>query len=260
MTQTPKADPRTIEYLPLSALKHDPANPKAHDLDTLDASVGRFGVLDPIVRDGRTGFIVSGHGRANTLARMQDRHETPPEGVRVDKDGAWLVPVVTGWSSRTDTEAHAALIALNRTTELGGWVDESLMELLGGLEEDENGFVGVGFDADDLDDLRARLEEAAPAPSTDDGDGTMESPSLKEYSQRYEEQGRRLIVLDYDKDGYGVVVARLKELRRARGVETNSEAVAELLAEMYPDVTPLTAEEDSGAVFDDEFRDPAATL
>ena len=33
------------------------------------------------------------------------------------------------WSSRSDTEAGAALIALNRTTELGGWVDEELDHL-----------------------------------------------------------------------------------------------------------------------------------
>ena len=37
---------------------------------------------------------------------------------------------MTGWSSRSDTEAGAALIALNRATELGGWVDEELIRLL----------------------------------------------------------------------------------------------------------------------------------
>ena len=42
---------------------------------------------------------------------------------------------MTGWSSRADTEAGAALIALNRTTELGGWVDEELIRLLTDLAD-----------------------------------------------------------------------------------------------------------------------------
>ena len=42
---------------------------------------------------------------------------------------------MTGWSSRSDTEAGAALIALNRTTELGGWVDEELIRLLTDLAD-----------------------------------------------------------------------------------------------------------------------------
>ena len=42
---------------------------------------------------------------------------------------------MTGWSSRSDTEAGAALIALNRTTELGGWADEELIRLLTDLAD-----------------------------------------------------------------------------------------------------------------------------
>ena len=126
---------RTVEYRPLSSLEGDPRNPKAHDVSTITASVGRFGYLEPIVLDGRTGLIVSGHGRAETLRAMRDRGESPPEGVREEPPGVWLVPVVTGWSSRSDTEAGAALIALNRTTELGGWVDEELIRLLTDLAD-----------------------------------------------------------------------------------------------------------------------------
>ena len=152
-------DPRRVEYLPLSELTPDPRNPKAHDLSTIDASIGRFGMLDTIVLDGRTGHIISGHGRREALAQMEARGETPPEGVKVSDSGEWLVPAVTGWSSRTDTEAHAALIALNRTTELGGWVDEELLGLLDELSEsgDADAFSGVGFGESDIDDLKRVL-------------------------------------------------------------------------------------------------------
>lgn len=158
-------DPRQVEYLPLSSLQADPRNPKAHDQDTIDASIGRFGVLDLIVRDERTGYLISGHGRRKALTGMEKRGEGVPEGIKVDPEtGEWLVPVVTGWASRTDTEAGAALIALNRTTELGGWVDEALLELLDDLAEVDDGFEGVGFGDGDIDRLRDSLDAVTAVP------------------------------------------------------------------------------------------------
>ena len=158
-TETTERGTRRIEHLPLADLTPDPRNPKAHSVETIDASVGRFGYIEPIVRDGRTGFIVSGHGRTKALTIMQERGEAPPEGVLTDAaTRAWLVPVVVGWSSRTDTEASAALIALNRTTEMGGWVDDALLDLLDDLVTVEDGLVGVGFTEADREAL-AHLTE-----------------------------------------------------------------------------------------------------
>lgn len=172
MTATTPIDPRKVAYLPLSELTPDPRNPKGHDHETIGASIGRFGVLDLIVRDERTGRIVSGHGRAEVFGRMRDRGEEPPEGVLLTPDGKdWMVPVVVGWASRTDTEAAAALIALNRTTELGGWVDDALLELLdeiGSLGPD--GLAGVGYDEHELEDLRKLLAPDDDA-DVDDWDG-----------------------------------------------------------------------------------------
>lgn len=157
---------RTVEYLPLDQLQDDDRNPKDHDINTIDASLSRFGVLDLIVQDQRTGKIVSGHGRKHTLEGMQARNEQPPEGVRVDNNGNWLVPVVTGWASQNDNEAAAALIAMNRTTELGGWVDDALLELLAELGDDE--LLGTGYDADDLNALNAALDEHSWEDYTDE--------------------------------------------------------------------------------------------
>ena len=154
--------PRRTEYLPLDHLTPDPSNPKGHSVETIDASIGRFGVIDQIVRDDRTGYIISGHGRHETLTAMRDRGEHPPEGVRVDAGGHWLIPVIVGWASRTDAEARAALIALNRTTELGGWVDDELLGLLDDLGAGgEHGLLGVGYGDDDIEALRTRLAEEA---------------------------------------------------------------------------------------------------
>lgn len=151
---------RKTEYVPLSGLTPDPRNPKSHSLEVIDASVGRFGVIDQIAVDGRTGYIISGHGRTKTLAAMKERGESPPEGVQVSDDGEWLVPVTTGWSSRTDSEAAAALIALNRTTELGGWVDEDLLGLLDDLADMEDGLDGVGFTPSEIETLSKIVDQA----------------------------------------------------------------------------------------------------
>lgn len=188
MSTTPAPiDPRQIDYLPLSTLAADPRNPKAHDEAVIDASIGRFGMLDLIVRDDRTGYIVSGHGRRKALRAMEERGESAPEGVKVDADsGAWLVPVVVGWSSRTDSEAAAALIALNRTTELGGWVDDSLLELLDDLSAEDDGLVGVGYGDEEIDALRALLDEVDEGAGEGYGEGAegeeirKPGPSLSE--------------------------------------------------------------------------------
>lgn len=172
---------RKIEYRRLESLTPDPRNPKGHEAGVIDSSVGRFGFIDPIVEDRRTGRIISGHGRTESLRAAQERGDTPPDGVRQDKDGAWLVPVVVGWASRSDTEAAAALIALNRSTELGGWEEESLLTLLDELIVlGDEGLAGVGFDQSDIDDLRHRLDSLGYG----DQDGAGENPSPKQRSTR----------------------------------------------------------------------------
>jgi hypothetical protein len=168
MSADPAASVRRLEYLPLGSLTPNPANPKAHAADTLNASVNRFGFVENITRDDRTGYIISGHGRADALKAMRDRGEAPPDGVTLDPDtGEWLVPVTVGWASRTDQEARAALIALNRTTQLGGWVDELLLPALDDLSTaGDDGLVGVGFTDADLQVMR-RQAEAALTGATD---------------------------------------------------------------------------------------------
>jgi hypothetical protein len=211
--------PRRTEYVRLDHLTPDPANPKAHAMGTIDNSISRFGLIDQIVRDDRTGHIISGHGRHDTLTTMRDRGDSPPEGIRVDADGHWLVPVVVGWASRTDAEAHAALIALNRTTELGGWVDDSLISLLDELSDggnDEAGLHGVGFDLDELEDLRGRLLELGDegieppdVPGTLGGSGAGSEPLNVDHLMESVLDGFACIGLELPPDHLALVGRRL---------------------------------------------------
>lgn len=206
-------DPRTIEFKPLADLKPDPRNPKAHDLETVGASIGRFGMVDPIVQDGRTGYIISGHGRTKVLTAMEEAGENPPEGVKVDAQGRWLVPVATGWSSRTDAEAGAALIALNRTTELGGWADDALLDLLEGLSESEDGFAGVGFDEADIAGLRTYLDAVVVSSFTEDeeedtaDDDDSEFEEASDVIRVSEPQGKVIVVYPSERRAelYGIL-------------------------------------------------------
>lgn len=151
---------RRTEYMDLDLLAEDPANPKAHDMDLLGNSVGRFGFIEPMILDERTGYLISGHGRRATLIRMRDSGDAPPDGVVAgDAEGSWLAPVSRGWSSRSDAEAHAALAALNRIGERGGWDDGQLLKVLDEVSAADAGLVGVGFSDNDVAVLR-RLAEA----------------------------------------------------------------------------------------------------
>jgi hypothetical protein len=206
MTATPaKArDARRIDYLPLAALKENPRNPRTHDVSLIGASVDRFGYLEPIVRDERTGLIVSGHGRTRVLREMRERGDTPPEGCRAAPDGGdWLVPVVVGWASRTDNEAAAALIALNRTTELGGWVDDTLLELLDELDATgDDGLAGVGFSDED----RAVLQRLRDATGVFDDDYDVDE-ALDELGNDNLEAFKKVLVNCADEEAYDRLVA-----------------------------------------------------
>lgn len=169
--------PRWIEYHPVAELAPAQRNPKRHDLDTLRSSLARFGYLDAVMRDERTGRLIGGHGRCEILAQLElvgDRPEDwptdqpwPPEGVTVDAEGSWLLPVQCGWASANDDEAAAALIVLNRAGE-GLWANDELAPMLFEIDATPFGLEGTGFDRDELDAMLAELNQPDPTPPADD--------------------------------------------------------------------------------------------
>ena len=147
--------PRWIDYQPISDVKGAERNPKQHSPE-LGSAIDRFGFADGVILDERTGRLVAGHGRLERLKLMQEEGQDAPDGVRVIK-GKWLLPVQRGWSSRSDKEAEAFLVAHNRLTEQGGWDDRALFELLEQFEGDD--LAGLGVDETYLGELQERVDE-----------------------------------------------------------------------------------------------------
>lgn len=155
---------RSLEYVTLQDIVPATRNPKGHALDELAASIDRFGFMEPLLMDERTGRLVGGHGRLETLADAEAAGLAMPDGIAL-VGGRWAVPVTRGWASADDMEAQAALIALNRLVERGGWDNTDLSTMLAELR-DGPGLDGVGYSAHDLDVLLAQL-----APEEDETPG-----------------------------------------------------------------------------------------
>jgi DNA modification methylase len=156
---------RRIEYMPLDALKAHPRNPKDHDLGEIVRSIRRFGFLDAVIIDERTGQLVSGHGRVEALRAMhrENQHQVPT-GIGpppMGQDGTWWVPVQRGWSSANEREAEAFIIAANRLVEVGGYQQQNLEAILFDLAKaGDEALAGIGFD---MQDVERMLNEATKA-------------------------------------------------------------------------------------------------
>lgn len=157
-TEPPNPSAARIEFVEVDSVVPADLNPKAHDISNIIASLQRFGFVEPPVLNEKTGKLVAGHGRIEALRTMQDRGMDPPERIHVSDDGVWSVPVIRGLSFASDKEAAAYLLASNRLTEKGGWVDELLVEALSDLNTDEL-LAGVGFTSAEVMDLISGVEK-----------------------------------------------------------------------------------------------------
>jgi len=154
LNQSYQVQSRTVrvEYMALSELLRAPRNPKHHDIDAVLDSFSRFGFVNPVIRDERTGRLVAGHGRLDALQQAKAAGQKPPEGIREVSD-EWYLPVVRGVEFENEAEAEAYLVADNQTTLLGGWNDADLAAILSEHAATTRGLTGMGFDIGDLDKL-----------------------------------------------------------------------------------------------------------
>lgn len=166
-----------------------PDNPKQHDDDGINRSIGQFGFIEPPTLDERTGHVVAGHGRGENLHEQMIAGKSPPDGVQIGEDGMWLLPVVRGIRFASDDAVRAYLIASNRLTEKGGWNVERLDALLKDLEFDAPELLTVtGFDDEDIFATLARTEAANEV-------DLSEFTQVSDFTVRY-----RVVIDDLDND------------------------------------------------------------
>jgi len=150
-----------IQWVKIQDVKGADVNPKQHDIGVLHQSIERFGFVAPLIRNETTGKLVGGHGRIETLRqKYQINRDEPPKGIKMDEEFNWLVPVVTGIEFQNDDEADAYLIADNRLVELGGWEVPELQDLLANVMNATGTLEGVGYDAEDLQNLLEDVQAA----------------------------------------------------------------------------------------------------
>jgi len=195
-------------------------NVRRGSVDVIRESLSAHGQYRPIVVRRSTNEVLAGN---HTLAAAVELGWPEIAATYVDVD---------------DEQALRIVLVDNRAADVGGYDDEALLAVLKELEATEAGLSATGYADEDLDDLLALLSEtelpAAEAGKTSEKDNAWESTDLKEYAERYEEQGRRLIVLDYDRAAYARVTAGMDQLRARYGEDSNSAAVAAHLADLFP--------------------------
>ena len=131
----------TLAHLavPITSLHPHPRNPRRGDLDAVKKSLRHHGQYRPIVANRPTGEVLAGNHVLRAAAEL-----------------GWEEIAAT-FVDLSDEEATRLVLVDNRTSDLAGYDDDLLVELLEGLPD----LSGTGFDQGALDEL---LEEVAPAP------------------------------------------------------------------------------------------------
>ncbi|OEJ21010.1 ParB N-terminal domain-containing protein [Streptomyces subrutilus] len=177
MTETVTA-PRYVTYVPLTDLRPAPRNPKRHALELIIDSIRMHGLVETPVADERTSRILHGHGRREALIELQTRGAQPPDGVLLDNDGGWLVPLLRGWSSRDDAEAEALAIKLSRLPGEGGWDPREFAAVLEDLAtSDAELFDSLAIPHDEIDQMLRQVDpETLPGGLREDEPPTLHLP------------------------------------------------------------------------------------
>jgi len=221
VTIPPPKEGVRIEYRALSDLLKWPRNPKKHDVPGIKASIERFGYVAPIVHDEKSGRMVAGHGRLESLLELKADFDKKKKGIERprnvhERGGEWYVPVLRGNSFKNEQEAEAYLLADNRHVETGGWDDELLRSMMKQFHEDPN-LEALGWTRRELDIL------LKPPVTIEPG----ETPNQKMIGFLASEV--KQIVLILPSDQYEETLKRLSAVMEKHKLKSHTEAFLHLL-------------------------------
>lgn len=214
--------------VPIEELAPWEDNPRLGNLAVLRESLRRHGQYQPIVAQKSSGIVVAGNHRW---------HAAKAEG--------WEKIAVV-YLDVDDDEARRIALIDNKSSDDAAYDDPLLVKTLADLAETEIGLVGSGFDLDDLDDLKARIEEETDGEELDHA-GMEQHPNLAEYAAGYRTSFVRSILLDYEGARYLWMVDRMAELRHRYEVDNNAEAILSLFLDQFPDAPPLPSSDEMRA-------------
>ncbi len=219
--------------VPLQDLRLLKNNPRKGNVAAVIRSYRQFGQLKPIVARKSTGEIIAGN---HQYLAAQELGWKEIAVVYVDVD---------------DSTAKAYAVADNRTGELAEWDVNALIASLEGL--DDSLFQAAGFSLDELDDLKAILDEQADIDlfpprrgsaipddlNRPDGRANLENapagvdytPTYEERLEKYMDTAVRSIVVSLPLKKFAWAIECLAELRKANDLETNSDVFLWLLAQ-----------------------------
>lgn len=207
-----------VERRALDELTLDPFNARKHgerNLGVIARSLSEFGQRRPVVIRA-DGTVLAGNGLVLAASELG--------WSEVD-----VTVVPEDWS---EEQARAYAIADNRAGDLSEWNDEALLEALDALDGTAL-LEAAGFREEDLDDLRAEIEEDVPGEkgTGKTTQGERYSPSLADYAERYASKTTRFIALDYPNEVYLWVTDKLAAARTEFGLDSNAATVLRILEE-----------------------------
>jgi hypothetical protein len=218
----------------LSSLRHYPGNARRGDVAAVRDSLRTNGQFRPLLVQVSTSYVLTGnHTMDGMLAEGWDTADV----ALIDCD---------------DDTARRIVLADNRTSDLGGYDEHALLDLLRLVGED---LTGTGFDTDDFDDLLASLEETGPEPTAlipggapagqagaygpgSDGGNVRQTPSYAEYEAQYSSRATRFMALNYPLAQYAWIVERLSKIADEEGVDNFAEAVLRLVEQRTSETAP----------------------
>ena len=185
----------TLRYIPINEASLFNNNAKKHDLDAIAKSFKRYGFKSACkweskLNDG-DGGIVAGNGRIETLRMMFEQGDDAPDGIAIDSNGQWCVPVLFGVDAESEDIARAYAIDDNNLTlmcgeftavDLAKLYDADL--LLSELEAlSKVGELPVTVDDDGLEDLLKAIGGQEEENNNDDDYGE-DDPTIPQSSSR----------------------------------------------------------------------------
>lgn len=125
----------------LKDLKPHPKNPKLHNDELIEKSIGDLGYAENIVID-ENNVILAGHGRVKALLKKGEQEQ---EAIRI-----------TGW---TEEEKEKYLLLANQSTILGGFDDIKLKDFTGDILDYAGLDADMLIEPDEKDDVIPEVPE-----------------------------------------------------------------------------------------------------